>query len=96
MSTWQKATVKPRKAVRYVERSTARHPKNLTNRSGLDKYAAHPAVERIYEDQDGIWADLNEGWHCEDVSSVHGCPDERGDGAFGDFVKQFKLVERQG
>jgi hypothetical protein len=72
------------------------HPKNKTSRPGLDKYAAHPAVKEIYEDGDGIWAELEDGWVAEDgVITVHGCPDEHHKGAFKDFCEQFKLVERK-
>ncbi len=90
MSTWQRVPPKPRKTTRYA--GVAKHPKNQTRRPGLDKYAAHPAVEKIYEDPDGIWAELAEGWDCEGCISVHGCPNSDGTGAYEDFVNQFKFV----
>lgn len=48
------------------------HPKNLTKYKMLDKIAKHPACEEIWdEEDDGLWVNLNQGWHWDHCTSVH-------------------------
>jgi hypothetical protein len=48
---------------------------NTTGLKGLDKLAAHPGVDYIYRDGDGIWVELRYGWrntYDEPVGCLHG------------------------
>jgi 3-hydroxyisobutyrate dehydrogenase-like beta-hydroxyacid dehydrogenase len=46
------------------------HPNNRTRFKTLDRVAADPRVKKVYQDSDGIWIDLAEGFNFEDCSSI--------------------------
>lgn len=48
------------------------HPKNKTGFKSLDKIAADPRVEEVYQDSDGIWVYLVRGYNYEDCSGLRG------------------------
>lgn len=48
------------------------HPNNKTPYKTLDRIAADPRVVKVYEDNDGIWADLADGYNFEGCSALRG------------------------
>lgn len=64
-----------------------RHPKNGTRYASLDKIAADPRVESIWdEDEDGIWVQLVPGYNWDGCSCVH-------EWTVKDLLESFKSVQ---
>lgn len=56
-----------------MRRKGERHPKNRTRFASLDKLAADPRVEDIWDEgRDGIWVSLADGYlSSEDTTQLH-------------------------
>jgi len=85
----------PRQAPRPARRvpnplisNPARHPKNKTRYKVLDKLAADPRVEEIWDEgPDGLWVSLVDGYNWEGCSTLH-------EWNVADLVARMKEVEK--
>lgn len=63
------------------------HPKNRTRFRSLDRIAADPRVQEIWDEgEDGIWISLASGYNWEGCSTVH-------EWTVKDLIESFRLVE---
>ena len=85
-----------------MPRYGSRHPKNQTRYASLDRIAADPRIERIWDEgPNGIWADLAPGYNVEGIGSLHGNvpfsdirPGEERRSALQNFLLEYKLIEK--
>lgn len=99
MSGWERiARSAGNMATRRYAGRRPRHPNNRTEYAALDKLAADPRIERIWDEgPNGIWADLAPGYNREGCSSIHGEIENYGRGdpqtAVKGLLEEAKYIE---